>query len=110
MGALDMLVGAFVGAMRRAPGNQLAHCFSILPKIGLSEDDLSDAQLDLWASTAADTSTLIEVNEKWGCPGPRSLGVALAAGAVVVASTDAHEASEVGRYERVPAMLTEARR
>ena len=81
------------------------YCLSIV-----FEDDLSDAQLDLWASTAAETSTLIEVNEKWGCPGPRSLGVAVAAGAVVVASTDAHEASEVGRYERVPAMLTEARR
>ena len=107
--ALDMLVGALVGAMRRAPGNQLAHCFSLLPKIGLSEDDLSDEHLELWASTAADTSTLIEVNEKWDCPGSRALGVALAAGATVVASTDAHEASEVGRYERVADLLDRAR-
>ncbi len=108
--ALDMLVGALVGAMTRAPGNQLAHCFSILPKIGLSEDDLSLEQLELWASTAAQTSTLIEVNEKWDCPGPRALEAAFAAGAVVVASTDAHEASEVGRYERVVDLLDRVRR
>jgi putative hydrolase len=107
--ALDLLISGLTGAMRRYPGNQLAHCFSILPKIGLDERDLSDAQLAYWASVAAETATVVEVNEKWGCPGPRALRAVLDAGGVIVASTDAHEAGDVGRYDRVVALLNEAR-
>lgn len=112
---LTMFIDASVAAMtsfdddgqgRRA---QLAHWFSILPKIGLSEDDLSDVQLQRWASAAGSTGTIIEANEKWGCPGPRALRAALDAGARVVASTDAHLARDVGRYDRVVRMLDEAR-
>jgi putative hydrolase len=111
--ALDLLIGALVGAMERTArdrvaGAQLAHCFSILPKIGLSEADLTDEHLRVWAATAARTATLIEVNEKWACPGPRSVRAAFDAGARIVASTDAHVASDVGRYDRVPAILDEA--
>jgi putative hydrolase len=103
--ALDLLVGATVAAMESVEWGQLAHCFSILPKIGLSEDDLTDEHLAVWAAAAANTGTLIEVNEKWGCPGPRAVRAALAAGAAIVASTDAHVASDVGRYDRVRSIL-----
>ncbi|KNY07703.1 PHP domain-containing protein [Microbacterium sp. GCS4] len=104
---LDQLVSALVAAMHRHPGNQLAHCFSILPKIGLSEDDLGAERIDAWARTAVATDTHVEVNEKWGCPGRPLLDALRAAGAVIVASTDSHEAAEVGRYERVAALLNE---
>jgi putative hydrolase len=103
--ALDILVGATIAAMESVESGQLAHCFSILPKIGLSENDLTDDQLRAWASAAAQTGTLIEVNEKWGCPEPRSLRAALAAGARLVASTDSHIASDVGRYARVTELI-----
>jgi putative hydrolase len=103
--ALDLLVGALVAAMESVEVGQLAHCFSILPKIGLSEDDLTAEQLATWATAAAHTGTAIEVNEKWSCPGPRSLRAALAAGATLVASTDSHLAAEVGRYDRVASIL-----
>ncbi len=99
--ATDLLIDALVSAMRSVDSAQLAHCFSILPKIGLGEDQLGDDQLEAWAVTAAQTGTLIEVNEKWACPSPRSIRAALKAGATVVASTDSHRASEVGRYEHV---------
>lgn len=102
---LDQLVEALIATMRRYPGNQLAHCFSILPKIGLSEDQLGDARIDAWARAAAETDTLVEVNEKWGCPGLRSLAALRGAGAGIVASTDSHVASDVGRYSRVIALL-----
>jgi putative hydrolase len=94
--------------MESVERGQLAHCFSILPKIGLCEDDLSPEHLSAWARAAAETGTLVEVNEKWGCPGPRSLRAALDAGVRLVASTDSHDAAEVGRYNRVPAILGEA--
>ena len=105
--ALDLLIGALLGAMRRHPGNQLAHCFSILPKVGLDETRLGAERLDAWARTAAATDTLIEVNEKWACPGPLAIAAARAAGARLVASTDSHAASDVGRYDRVVALLDE---
>ncbi len=103
--ALDLLIGGLVGAMRRHPGNQLAHCFSILPKVGLDEGQLGVERLEAWAHTAAATDTLVEVNEKWACPGPAAIAAARAAGVRLVASTDAHVASDVGRYDRVVALL-----
>ncbi len=102
---LDLLIGATVAAMESVEWGQLAHCFSILPKIGLAETDLTDEHLETWATAAARTGTLIEVNEKWGCPAPRSLRAALAAGAQLVASTDSHRATDVGRYSRVSTIL-----
>lgn len=106
--ALDQLVTSLIAAMRRHPGNQLAHCFSILPKVGLSEDDLGDERIAAWARAAAETDTLVEVNEKWGCPGIRSLAALREAGAGIVAATDSHVATDVGRYERVTALLDAA--
>lgn len=102
---LDQLVSALIAAMRRHPGNQLAHCFSILPKIGLSEGDLGAERVSAWAKTAADTDTMVEVNEKWGCPGALLLDALHDAGAEIVASTDSHVATEVGRYSRVAEIL-----
>jgi len=113
---LGMFIDASVAAMVRFsstyPGKsaQLAHWFSILPKVGLHEDDLLDEHLERWAAAAAATGTVIEVNEKWDCPGPRAVRAALAAGARIVASTDSHISTDVGRYERVIAILDEARR
>jgi putative hydrolase len=103
--ALDLLINALVAAMDSVPAAQLAHCFSILPKVGLSEDDLSDEHLAAWASGAVLTGTLVEVNEKWACPSPRALAAARAAGVVLVASTDSHVATDVGRYARVGDLL-----
>lgn len=103
--ALDLLIGGLIGAMHRYPGNQLAHCFSILPKVGLDEARLGPERLRAWAETAAATDTLVEVNEKWACPGPLALAAARAAGVRLVASTDSHVASDVGRYEAVVALL-----
>ena len=102
---LDQLVEALVATMRRYPGNQLAHCFSILPKIGLSEDDLGPERTEAWARAAAETDTLVEVNEKWGCPGVPALTALRRVGGEIVASTDSHDASEVGRYSRVIALV-----
>jgi putative hydrolase len=105
---LDLLIGATVAAMESVERGQLAHCFSILPKIGLDEDDLTREHLAAWAQAAERTGTLIEVNEKWACPGPRPVRAAIAAGATLVASTDSHAASDVGRYDKVRSILGEA--
>lgn len=102
--ALDLLTTGLVKAMESTPSAQLAHCFSILPKVGLTEDDLDDDHLERWADAAARTGTSIELNEKWHCPGPRAVAAAIAAGAALVAATDSHVASDVGRYDWVRGM------
>lgn len=106
--ALDLLITATIRAMEGTPGAQLAHWFSILPKAGLSEAQLGADRLRAWAEAAAATGTIVEVNEKWACPGPEAVAALLDAGARIVASTDSHIAADVGRYERVPAILDEA--
>jgi putative hydrolase len=103
--ALDLLIEASIRAMERTPHAQLAHWFSILPKVGLAEDQLGDARLAAWAAAAAATGTIVEVNEKWACPGPAAVRALRGAGARIVASTDSHDAADVGRYDRVAAML-----
>lgn len=99
--ALDILVTATVRAMTRAGRAQLAHLFSLLPKIGLHESALSDVHLHEIATAAVRTGTTVEVNEKWRCPGPRVVLAFAAAGVTLVGSTDSHEASTVGRYSWV---------
>jgi putative hydrolase len=94
--------------MERTPHAQLAHWFSILPKVGLAEEQLGAERLLAWAEAAAATGTIVEVNEKWACPGPAAIAALLDAGARIVASTDSHVATDVGRYERVPALLAAA--
>jgi len=99
--ALDLLIEGLVRAVRRHPGNQLAHCFSILPKIGIDASQLGRERLDEWAQAAAETDTVVEINEKWACPQPPAVEAAVTAGVTLVASTDSHDARDVGRYERV---------
>ena len=99
--ALDLLVAGLVNAMERTESGQLAHCFSILPKVGLDEGDLHDDHLQRWAVTAARTRTPVELNEKWQCPGPRAIAAAVAAGVQLVAATDSHVHTDVGRYDWV---------
>ncbi|MEV8169937.1 PHP domain-containing protein [Microbacterium sp. NPDC077057] len=102
---LDQFTDAVIATMRRHPGNQLAHCFSILPKIGLAEEELGAERLEAWARAAAETDTLVEVNEKWVCPGAEALTALERAGAGIVASTDSHVAADVGRYSRILPLL-----
>lgn len=106
--AVSLLVEASIAAMTSQPGIQLAHWFSILPKVGLDESDLSDEHLRAWAAAARETGSTIEVNEKWACPGPRAVRAALDAGARLVVATDSHDARDVGRYVRVPSILEAA--
>lgn len=98
---VDTLVGAMIGAMAAVEHGQLAHPFSLLPKIGLTEDDLLAEHLSALCAAAAAHGTRVEINEKWACPGPRAIRAFAAAGVTLVASTDSHHQRDVGRYRRV---------
>ncbi|WP_028045194.1 PHP domain-containing protein [Cellulomonas sp. URHE0023] len=98
---IEMLLTATIRAIQRVGPAQLAHPFSVLPKIGISEDDVPDELLDALADVAIAAGTLVEVNEKWQCPSTRVADRWRAAGVQLVPSTDAHTEADVGRYEWV---------
>jgi putative hydrolase len=98
---VDTLVTATTRALWRVPGPQLAHLFSLLPKVGLDEDAVTADHLAALAVAARDTAAVVELNEKWRCPGPAAVAAFTAAGVRMVASTDSHRADDVGVYDWV---------
>ena len=101
--AIAGLLAATSAALTRVTGPRplLAHLFSLLPKIGLSERAVPDAALHALADRAAATGALLEVNEKWGCPSARTVAAFAAAGVRVVAGSDSHHCRDIGRFAGV---------
>jgi putative hydrolase len=103
--AIAMLFEAYVAAMRGRPGSQLAHPFSILPKIGIPvthtviDEQQTEALQSEFVAVAIETATLVEVNQKWGVSPILPVRELLQAELIVPAS-DAHVASDVGVYGR----------
>ncbi|MEQ6903107.1 PHP domain-containing protein [Nocardioides sp. YIM 152588] len=95
---VEMLVTAYLSAVEGSGPSQLAHPFSILPKIGLTEDEVTDEHLTALADAALAHDLVVEVNEKWSCPGPRIVATLAGRGVRLIASSDAHHADDVGRY------------
>ncbi len=87
----------------------IAHLFSILPKLGLSEDDVDPLLVDELAAQAARTGAILDVNEKWSCPSPGVVARFLAAGAEVAPGSDAHAAQEVGHHPGAELTIARAR-
>jgi putative hydrolase len=106
---IDMLVDATIAAMRgyRRHPLVLAHLFSVLPKVGLSEAQVPDARLGEIADVARYTETAVEISERWRCPSLRAVRAMHAAGVTVICSTDSHAAAAIGRYEYVRSTLEE---
>jgi putative hydrolase len=104
-GLIDATVHAIGRTAEAGHRPQLAHLFSLLPQLGLDESDVDSAQLDRLARACRDGGAAVEVNEKWGCPGPAAIAAFRAAGVELVPSTDSHQAEDVGRYQRVPGLL-----
>ncbi len=95
---IECLVEATERALARVPRALLAHLFSILPKVGLDESEVPDDALSSLAAAAASAGALVEVNEKWRCPSPRTLRAFRDAGVGIVAGSDAHEPNAIGSY------------
>lgn len=105
--ALEGLIDATIHAVERHPRVVLAHLFSVLPKLGLDESDVPIGLIAELASAARVYGACIEIDERWRCPGPRTLSIFLAAGVEVLASTDSHRASTIGCYDYVASIATE---
>jgi putative hydrolase len=105
---IDCLIDATAAALQAAARPQLAHLFSILPKMGLDESAIPEDALDHLARRARIADALLEVNEKWACPSARSVRAFAAAGVRLVASTDSHDCLDIGVYSCVRRIIEDA--
>jgi putative hydrolase len=79
----------------------LAHLFSILPKIGLTEAMVPGPLLTDLAKRVAHAGAMVEVNEKWSCPSVPVVEAMAAAGVSLVAGSDSHHCRDIGGYNSV---------
>jgi putative hydrolase len=102
---IDCLIDATMGALMRATQldqrPQLAHLFSIVPKMGLDEISISDRVIGQLARQARASGARLEVNEKWACPSARTVRVFAETGVDLVAGSDSHDCRDIGAYSRV---------
>lgn len=105
---LEHLVDGTAGAVTRYPDVVLAHLFSVLPKLGLHEEDVPMDLIERLAdATAAADGGRIEVSERWSCPQTRTLAPFVARGVPLLLSTDAHMRSRMGRYDHCARVVAE---
>ncbi|SHF54297.1 putative hydrolase [Jatrophihabitans endophyticus] len=100
------LVEATCRAVALAPYPAIVvHPFSLLPKMGLDEDDVTDEHRTRLAEACLRADAAIEVNEKWRTPTRHTVAFLLAAGVRVVAGSDAHATTAVGAWDHALAVL-----
>jgi len=107
--AIERLCEATANSLRSGFQPLLAHLFSLLPKIGLNEAMVPDPLLTHLAKRVAHAGAMIEVNEKWSCPSPRTVAAMANAGVSLVAGTDSHQCRNIGVYESVRLTVSAAR-
>lgn len=107
--AIERLCAATLRALE-ATGRErvIAHLFSLLPKIGLAETMVPESLLAGLAEGTARAGAMVEVNEKWSCPSPRTVAAMARAGVRVVAGSDSHHSRDVGMYQSVRRTLAGA--
>jgi putative hydrolase len=104
---IEAIVASTAAAVRRYPQVVIAHLFSVLPKIGVSEDDVDPELVAALAVACAETDACIEISERWRCPTARTLRPFLEHGVTVLVSTDSHRSETIGRYEYCADVVTE---
>jgi putative hydrolase len=96
---VDELVVATCAAVQQAPLPVIvAHPFSLLPKMGLSETDVRDDHLRALAAACRTVDAAVEINGKWRCPSARIVADLSSAGVDLVAGSDAHRPQDVGAF------------
>ena len=101
---VEELVDATIASMIRHSRDHrlvLAHLFGILPRLGLDDSTVTDEAIGRLLSAARLTETTIEVSERWRCPSERIVQMAVQQNVRLVASSDSHQASDIGRYTYV---------
>jgi putative hydrolase len=96
---IEAIVASTAAAVRRYPRVVIAHLFSVLPKIGLSERDVAPELVERLAAACAETGACVEISERWRCPTTQTLRPFRERGVTVLVSTDSHRSETIGRYD-----------
>ena len=96
--AIEILCQATMSAMKRFPNVVIAHLFSILPKIGLNEEQVPENLLQEMADTAKRFNVKIEIDERWKCPTYRTVSYFKSQNVPIWFSTDSHRKETIGQY------------
>ena len=96
---LDWMVTGTAAALHRHEQVVIAHLFSALPSLGLTEGDVDPELIDSLASAAADSGARIVVDERWRCPTTRTLRPFSRRGVPLLAGTGSRNRETIGRYD-----------
>ena len=101
-------INAVLGSAKLSHPPILAHAFSLLPKLGLREEMISEKQLERLGEALITRGALVEINEKWGCPSRYVTSYLSNNGVELVAGSDAHSAELLGIYSPEMVLAGEA--
>jgi putative hydrolase len=104
---LRWIVDGTAAAVRQQQHVVIAHLFSVLPELGLREEDVSAELLDSLAIAAAESDARIVVDEHWKCPTPRTLRPFLRRRVPLLLSTGSHGSETIGRYDYCASVVRE---
>lgn len=104
---LRWIVSGTQAAVRRHEHLVIAHLFSVLPKLGLEERDMSPDLVDSLAIAAAESDARIVVDERWKCPTVRTLRPFLRHGVPLLLGSGSHDSETIGRYDYCAGVLRE---
>jgi len=104
---LEHLTTATANAVLRYDDVVIAHFFSLLPRLGIVEDDVPMELIERVAEAAAQGGAIVEVNERYRSPNARTLRPFLDRGVELLTSTDAHARERIARYDHVAAVVRE---
>ncbi len=93
------IINSTVRVMENYQNVVIAHLFSVLPKIGFDETDVSEKQLKKLADTARRNCVKIEIDERWKCPSFRTVSYFKAQNIPIWFSSDSHRRETIGRYD-----------
>lgn len=104
---LRWIVTGTAAALRRHKHVVIAHLFSVLPKLGLEEEEVPPDLVDSLAVAAAESNARIVVDEHWKCPAARTLRPFLRHGVPLLLSTGSHGRETIGCYDYCAGVLGE---
>ncbi len=106
---LRWIVSGTVAAVSHHEHLVMAHLFSVLPRLGLEEGEVSPDLIDSLAIAAAESDARIVVDEHWRCPAVRTLRPFLRHGVPLLLGSDSDESETVGRYDYCADAMRELR-
>jgi putative hydrolase len=106
---LRWIVSGTVAALLSHEHLAIAHLFSVLPKLGLEEGEVSLELVDSLAVAAAESDARIVVDEHWRCPAVRTLRPFVRHGVPLLLGSGSHDSETVGRYDYCAGVLRELR-